>query len=75
MSTSNEFARGESAWLKDAIALANIPTLLAVLVQMTGDTAWLEGRFVPTRTRGLDDNDDGGLPVAVQDEIRACAWG
>ena len=73
MPASNKLERGERAWLKDAVALANIPTLLAVLVQMTGDTSWLEGRFEPTRTRGLDDNDDGGLPVAVQDEIRTAA--
>lgn len=60
-------------WLADAVAQANIPTLACVLVQLTGDRGWIEGRFVPTRTRGLDDNDDGGLPVAVQDEIRAAA--
>lgn len=59
--------------LTAAIARANIPTLACVLVQLTGDRGWIEGRFVPTRTRGLDDNDDGGLPVAVQDEIRAAA--
>jgi 4-hydroxyacetophenone monooxygenase len=60
-------------WLVDAIAQANIPTLACVLVQLTGDRGWIEGRFVPTRTRGLDDNDDGGLPPAVQDEIRSAA--
>ncbi len=60
-------------WLADAIARANIPTLACVLVHLTGDRGWIEGRFVPTRTRGLDDNDDGGLPDAVQSEIRAAA--
>lgn len=60
-------------WLTDAIAQANIPTLACVLVQLTGDRKWIEGRFVPTRTRGLDDNDDGGLAVDVQNEIRAAA--
>lgn len=60
-------------WLAEAIAQANIPTLACVLVQLTGDREWIEGRFVPTRTRGLDDNDDGGLPGALQDEIRAAA--
>ncbi len=60
-------------WLADAIARANIPTLACVLVHLTGDQGWIEGRFVPSRTRGLDDNDDGGLPDAVQSEIRAAA--
>ncbi|SFP84479.1 flavin-containing monooxygenase [Sphingomonas rubra] len=66
---------GEDApsWLADAIAQANIPTLACVLVHLTGDRGWIEGRFVPTRTRGLDDNDDGGLPPAVQAEIRDAA--
>jgi len=35
---------------------ANVPTLACLLVQLTGDRAWIEGRFVPTRTRGLEDN-------------------
>ncbi len=61
------------SWLTDAVAQANIPTLACVLVHLTGDRGWIEGRFVPTRTRGLDDNDDGGLPEAVQAEIRARA--
>lgn len=66
---------GEDAprWLADAIAQANIPTLACVLVHLTGDRGWIEGRFVPSRTRGLDDNDDGGLPPAVQAEIRDAA--
>ena len=53
---------GEDAprWLADAIAQANIPTLACVLVHLTGERSWIEGRFVPSRTRGLDDNDDGG---------------
>ncbi|AOW25330.1 hypothetical protein AVM11_16280 [Sphingomonas melonis TY] len=66
-------AGGAPTWLAEAIAQANIPTLACVLVQLTGDTGWMEGRFIPARTRGLDDNDDGGLPTAVQDEIRAAA--
>ena len=53
--------------------VANVPTLACLLVQLTGDRTWIEGRFVPTRTRGLDDNDDGGLPVEVQAEIKAAA--
>lgn len=62
-----------SEWLEAALAVANIPTLACLLVQLTGDLGWIEGRFVPERTRGLDDNDEGGLPSDVQDEIRAAA--
>lgn len=61
------------AWLEDALAAANIPTLLALLVQMTGELRWLDPPYQPSRNRGLGDNDDGGLPDAVQDEIRAAA--
>ncbi|MBY4572322.1 monooxygenase [Gordonia paraffinivorans] len=53
-----------------AVAAGNIPTLLAVLVEMTGDRRWLIDRYRPTRSRGMDDNATGGLPADVQDEIR-----
>jgi 4-hydroxyacetophenone monooxygenase len=59
--------------LADAIAIANIPTLVPMLVQMTGDMRWLEAPYRPRRPRGLDDNDSGGLPQDIQDEIRAAA--
>ena len=55
------------------IATANIPSLLGVLVQMTGDMKWLEAPYAPRRSHGLDDNDSGGLPRDVQVEIRAAA--
>jgi len=69
--TDNEAA--EFHWLEPAVRIANVPTLACLLVQLTGDQRWIEGRFMPAKTRGLDDNEDGGLPVAVQDEIRAAA--
>jgi 4-hydroxyacetophenone monooxygenase len=56
--------------LRAAVAVANIPSLLPVLVQLTGDQRWLEEPYRPTRGRGLDDHDDGGLPASVQQEIR-----
>src|SRR5436190_22773308 len=62
----------EETWA-EAISVANIPTLLMVLVHMTGDRRWLEDPYRPSRTRGLDDNDTGGLPDDIQDEIRAAA--
>jgi len=62
-----------SDWLDEATAVANVPTLACMLVQLTGDQGWIRGRFVPSRTRGLDDNDDGGLPLEVQAEVRQAA--
>lgn len=59
--------------LADAIAVANVPTLACLLVHLTGDRRWIEGDFRPTRTRGLEDNDTGGLPAGVQQEIRDAA--
>jgi len=59
--------------LAEAAAVANIPTLIPVLVQLTGDLGWLEPPYAPSRPRGLDDNDDGGLPESVQGEIRDAA--
>jgi len=44
----------------------NIPSLLMVLVQLTGDRRWLAEPYAPHRARGLDDNDDGGLTEAIQ---------
>ena len=32
----------------DAIEVANIPTLLMVLVQLTGELHWLEEPYMPT---------------------------
>ena len=58
---------------RSAISLANVPTLLALLVQLTGDQRWLEDRYAPTRSRGLSDNDSGGLAPDVQDEVRTAA--
>lgn len=59
--------------LRAAVAVANIPTLLMVLVQMTGDLSWLEDPFRPSTTRGLGDNDDGGLGDDLQRQIRNAA--
>jgi 4-hydroxyacetophenone monooxygenase len=60
-------------WLREAIEQANTPTLACLLVQLTGDRRWIEDRFIPSRPRGLDDNDSGGLPEEVQEEVRAAS--
>jgi 4-hydroxyacetophenone monooxygenase len=60
-------------WLNAALTDANIPTLACVLVHLTGDRRWIEKPYVPSRVRGMDDNDSGGLPNDVQDEVRQAA--
>ena len=61
------------ARIAEAVGIANIPTLACLLVQLSGDRGWIKGRYKPTRTRGLEDNDTGGLPTGVQAEIRSAA--
>ncbi|UIX29372.1 FAD-dependent oxidoreductase [Streptomyces sp. GQFP] len=57
--------------LRDALDVANIPTLVPLLFQLTGDPKWTRDPYRPTRPRGTDDHDDAGLPADVRDEIRA----
>jgi 4-hydroxyacetophenone monooxygenase len=45
-----------------------------VLVHMTGDRRWVQDPYRPTRPRGTADNDSGGLPLAVQQEVRDAAF-
>jgi 4-hydroxyacetophenone monooxygenase len=59
--------------LAAALEHANLPTLVPVLHQLTGDERWLADPYRPTRSRGMDDNGDGGFPADVQAEIRAAA--
>lgn len=59
--------------LAEAVAVANVPVLCLLLVQLTGDERWLLEPYAPARSRGLDDNATGRLPETVQGEIRAAA--
>ncbi|MFP6836919.1 MAG: NAD(P)/FAD-dependent oxidoreductase [Pseudomonadales bacterium] len=63
----------EKQQFEQAVAVANIPTLLMVLVQLSGDERWLENPFRPVRVRGMSDNDSGGLSAAAQIEVREAA--
>src|SRR5580658_1342158 len=62
------------AYLWTALQSANIPVLLMVLAQLTDDLRWIRAPYAPIRTRGMDDNDTGGLPEAIQLEIRQAAF-
>jgi 4-hydroxyacetophenone monooxygenase len=66
-------ALAEQQMLTQAIAIANVPTLLPLLVQMTGETHWLDAPYGVRREAGLGDNDTGGLPPAQQQAIRDAA--
>ncbi len=56
-----------------AIEIANIPVLLMMLVQLTGDLHWLDDKYRTRRARGMNDNDTGGHPDAIVAEIRAAS--
>ena len=58
---------------RQAVELANIPVLLMVLVQLTGEMSWLEEPFRPRRSGGLGDNDTGGLNDDLQQQVRRAA--
>jgi 4-hydroxyacetophenone monooxygenase len=65
--------RADDAAIDEALADANLPTLLLCIAQLTGDVKWLKDPFRPSRTIALDDNDSGGFPEPIQTEIRAAA--
>jgi len=56
-----------------AVAVSNLPTMLMVLYQLTGDDQWLNDPYRPSRGRGLDDNDSGGFSDAAARVIRDAA--
>ncbi len=60
----------DEATLTRVLESANIPTLLMCLVHLTGDVRWLDSPYRPTRSRGVDVNDSGGLADADQAQVR-----
>ena len=74
MATHPPSASVDRALLRSGVEQANIPALLMVVVQMTGDESWLEPPYLPEKGPGLDDNDSAGLDAARQAEVRAAAW-
>uniref|UniRef100_UPI001930F777 hypothetical protein n=1 Tax=Streptomyces sp. E5N91 TaxID=1851996 RepID=UPI001930F777 len=55
------------------IRSANIPILLSVLFQLTGENKWIAPPYLPTRTRGLEDHDTGGLGEDLREQVRQAA--
>jgi len=75
-SSSSSAVEGDDPFLADArlaLAEANLPSLLAAMVHLTGDRSLLEGRFRPRDMRGPGDHDSAGLDPELQDEVRALA--
>ncbi|RZT39127.1 flavin-containing monooxygenase [Cupriavidus agavae] len=69
-------SKPDTQWLAQldaALPAANVPTLLMVLLHLTGDRKWLSERYQCTHIRGIDDHDSGGLPPEVQQEVRTAA--
>lgn len=66
--------RAGAEQLRSALEVANIPTLLLVLANLTGDERWLNEPYRPRRGAPLSDNDTGGLPEPVQREVRDAAY-
>jgi len=74
-STGPESPAGiDASGLARALEAANIPTLIPVLFQLTGDKRWLRAPYAPLPGRGMDDNTSGGLAQDVQREIRAATF-
>jgi len=59
----------DRAALAAALRHANMPSLVPVLYQLTGDRRWLADPYRPTRSRGMEDNDPGGFADPVREEI------
>lgn len=58
--------------IAEALPSANVPTLLLLLYQFTGNDYWLNPPFSPIKSR-WDDNDSGGLSDELQMEARRAA--
>ena len=59
--------------IEEAVQRANLPTLVMVLVQLTGDQKWLEEPYRPTAGRGLTAHDGGGFDQQTAAAIRQAA--
>ncbi|TDP37811.1 flavin-containing monooxygenase [Nocardia ignorata] len=59
--------------LEQKLASGNIPSLVAMLYQLTGDDRWLADPYRPRRAPQIDNNDDGGLAPEIRAQIYAAA--
>jgi 4-hydroxyacetophenone monooxygenase len=59
--------------LRSALSQADVPILLMVLVHLTGQRRWIQPPFCPKRDSRIFAEESGGLPEALQAQIRAAA--
>lgn len=71
--TVDRSTKVEPERLRAAVAAANLPTLLMVLYQLTGDRRWLRAPYRPSRIKGMSEHNLGGFDEQVQREIREAA--
>ena len=62
------------AELRDLLVSADIPVLCMVLVHLTGDRRWIDAPFQPKRDISFFADESGGMPDAVQAEVREEAF-
>jgi 4-hydroxyacetophenone monooxygenase len=74
VNTMEDWTGLDPALLRPALEEADIPVLLMVLVHLTGDRKWLRAPYLPQRTGQIFAEESGGLPAAVQAEVRAAAF-
>ncbi len=69
---------GTDADLREALDAANLPTLLMVMVQLTGDDGWMSDRFAPAPIvapeGSLFPDDSGNYRPEIAEEIRTAAF-
>ena len=63
----------DGARLEQALRAAHVPTLVAVLHQLTGERRWLAAPYAPERGRGMEVGLSGGLTEVAQQEVREAA--
>ena len=64
----------DDAEIRAALAVADVPVLLMVLVHLTGERRWIEAPFQPRRDMSFFADESGGLPDEVQAEVRDAAF-
>ena len=72
MSTVEQLPVG-GAHIERALADADIPVLLMVLVHLTGERTWIEEPYRPERDMSFFAEESGGLPDEIQDEVKEAA--
>ena len=63
----------EASDIDAALADADVPVLLAVLVHLSGERRWIEAPYLPKRDIAFFAEESGGLPEEIQHEVKRAA--